>query len=131
MICHADSLLSIENKRGKQIHTLTTIISVGLGIYSAFYGPNTHIWLLCMGREEIFKFDFENIFRNYAGGSGFNMKLHHPLRILANLVMFVFIFGVPILYYKVFKFRQVQDNSVQGLEETSFYNKELGNGSKT
>ena len=115
MICHADSLLGIENKRGKQIHTLTTIISVGLGIYSAFYGPNSLLWLLCMGREESFKFDFGNIFKNYAGGVGFNMMFSHPFRIVLNLVMFVFIFGVPILYYKVFKFRQVQDNSVQGL----------------
>ena len=115
MICHAETLLGVENKRGKQIHTLTTIISVGLGIYSAFYGSNTLIWLLCMGREESFKFDFENIFRNYAGGSGLNMMFSHPLRILINLVLYFFIFGVPILYYKVFKFRQVQDNSVQGL----------------
>ena len=33
------------------------------------------------------------------------------------MVGFTFIFVVPVLYYKIFKFRQKQDNSVQGMED--------------
>ena len=85
-----------------------------MGIISFFYRENTLLYLLCMGREEWFKFDLQNIPRHIPSGVGLNMALYHPYRMLQNINLSLFIFVVPLLYYKIYTFRNQQDISVKG-----------------
>ena len=108
-------MLGAENRLGNQIQIVTAALSFGFGIMSAFYGNNSHILLLCMGREEAFKYNLEYTIGSYNGGVAFNMRLYHPFRLSFNIVLFIFVIIVPVLYYKVFRFRQDQANTVPGL----------------
>ena len=68
-----------------------------------------------MGREESFFYDFKNIFLSYVGGVAFNMRIVHPFRLSFNILVFLFVIIVPFLYFKIFKFRKLQTNMVQGV----------------
>ena len=84
---------------------------------SLIYRESTINFLFCMGKMEIFYFDFKLPFSPPIGGAGIKLPFFNPFRLSVNMVGFTFIFVVPVLYYKIFKFRQKQDNSVQGMEE--------------
>ena len=88
---------------------------VSIVIVSILYRNNTHIYLLCMGREEAFKHDLGDFTKEVGGGVSMKMELLHPFRILLNISTLSFIVLVPVLYYKIFTFRKFQDSSVQGL----------------
>ena len=115
MVCHASSMIGREKELGQQIQNLTVCLSVGLGVISLFYKESINIFLLCMGKEERFKFDVENFDQRFPGGSGIKLTFFHPFRLCVNLAVFSFIFVVPILYHMIFKFRRKQDRSIQGI----------------
>ena len=100
---------------GKRIIKLISSFSLGMGLMSIVYRDNNLIFLLCMGREEWFKFDLENLFTQFVGGTSLNMENAHPFRVLLNTATFSFVFVVPVLYYKIFHFRKVQDSGIQGI----------------
>ena len=75
-----------------------------MGLMSIVYRDNNLIYLHCMGREEWFKFDLENLFTKFVGGNSLNMENTHPLRVLINTGMFSFVFVVPVLYLYSFYF---------------------------
>ena len=68
-----------------------------------------------MGREEWFKFDLENLFAKFVGGTSLNMENTHPFRVLINTAIFSFVFVVPVLYYKIFHIRKVKESRIQGM----------------
>ena len=70
-----------------------------------------------MGKMERFYFDLKHPFSPPIGGTGIKLPFLNPFRMIANMVGYTFIFVVPLLYFKIFKFRQKQDNSVQGIKE--------------
>ena len=84
---------------------------------SLIYRESTFNFLSCMGKMEMFYFDFRHPFSTPIGGTGIKLPFFNPFRLSVNMVGYTFIFVVPLLYYKIFKFRQKQDNSVQGMEE--------------
>ena len=120
MVCHPTEMVGNEKKAGKVIMDLTAAFSVSIGCMSIVYRDNGHVFLLCMGSEEGFKFNMENMSHKFVGGAGYNMELSHPFRVLLNVAIFSFVIVVPLLYYKIFKFRKDQDISVQGNMTKSF-----------
>jgi hypothetical protein len=84
---------------------------------SLIYRESTFNFLSCMGKMEMFYFDLKHPFSTPIGGAGIKLPFFNPFRLIVNMVGYTFIFVVPFLYYKIFKFRQKQDNSVQGMEE--------------
>ena len=113
VVCCASQILGAENRIGNYIELAIAFLSSGFGSISVFYGNNSHILLLCMGREESFKYDFNNIFLAYDGGVAFNMRIIHPFRLSFNILLFIYVIIVPFLYYKIFKFRKLQTNRIQ------------------
>ena len=106
-----------EKQFGNHILKLSLYTSLGIGLLSLKYRENTSYFLFCMGKMELFYFDLKHIFSPTLGGAGIKLPFFNPFRLSVNMVGFTFIFVVPVLYYKIFKFRQKQDNSVQGMEE--------------
>ena len=117
MVCHASTVIGREKYLGQKIHDLTVCLSVGLGVISLFYRESINIFLLCMGKEERFRFETENLAKQFQGGSlsGIKLTFFHPFRLSVNTAAFSFIFVVPILYHTIFKFRKKQDTSIQGI----------------
>ena len=115
MVCHAANMIGREKDLGQTIQNLTVFVSLGLGVISYFYGESTHIFLLCMGKEEMFRFDLDNFFEQSMGGMGIQLTFFHPFRLSVNMSIFSFIFVAPILYNMIFKFRKKQDTNIQGI----------------
>ena len=84
---------------------------------SLIYRESTFNFLFCMGKMEMFYFDLKLPFSPPIGGAGIKLPFFNPFRLSVNMVGYTFIFVVPLLYYKIFKFRKKQDNSVQGTED--------------
>ena len=93
---------------------VTAICSIFVGILSFYYRNNTHIFLLCMGREEWFAYDLNNMSHKLVGATGLNLEHTHPWRILMCVALLGFNILVPMLYYKIFKFRKEQNISITG-----------------
>ena len=108
-------MLGRENNIGRQIMKLSLLTSLGIGLTSLIYRENIKMFLFCMGKMEWLVFDLQNPFLPFVGGAGITLKFFNPFRLSVNTVAFAFIIVVPILYYKIFKFRQKQDNSIEGM----------------
>jgi hypothetical protein len=104
-----------ETKVGNQIRDLVVLFSIGIGISSHVYSENTFIYLLCMGREEKFEFNFDNFFQEFVGGIHFKLEMIHPFRFSVNVAAFSFILVVPILYHKIFNFMKAQNTNIKGM----------------
>ena len=117
MVCHASTLMGREKNLGRKIRDLTVCLSLGLGVISLACRDSLSIFLFCMGREENFKFDMENFAQQPVGGNGIRLSFFHPFRLIVNTAAFAFIFVVPILYHKIFKFRKMQDKSIRGISK--------------
>ena len=116
------------------ISTLTTG-SVALCTLIVVNSEQSHSYLLCVGREEVFRWISNLIYiffffrYNHAdfyarpGPSGLEFKgpLWHPLRLLTNLATWNMFILVPIFYYNIFKFRKSQDLT-PGTYNFSFHN---------
>ena len=70
-----------------------------------------------MGKMELFYVDLKDPFSPPPGGAGIKLPFFHPFRLGVNIVIYSFLVAIPILYYKIFKFRQKQDTSITGKEE--------------
>ena len=115
MVCHASTMMGREKDLGQNIQDLTVFVSVGLGVISLVYRESIRIFLLCMGKEERFRFDIENFAQQFQGGSEIKLPFFHPFRLSYNMAIFSNIFVVPFFYNKIFKFRKKQDTSIQGI----------------
>ena len=115
MVCHASTMMGREKDLGQRIQDLTVFVSVGLGVISLVYRESIRIFLLCMGKEERFRFDIENFARQFQGGIEIKLPFFHPFRLSVNMAVFSHIFVVPILYFTIFTFRKKQDTSIQGI----------------
>ena len=85
-----------------------------MGLISGIYKENSLMFLLCMGKEERFRFDFKETIRPFPKGASMNLEYMHPYRVLLNSAIFSFNIIVPVLYYKIFNFRKAHDNSLTG-----------------
>ena len=115
VVCNASSVVGREKKIGHHILKLVVYFSIGIGVASFAYSDSIRIFLMCMGKEERFKFNMENIIEKRLGGVGIQLEFFHPFRLSFNIAIFSFAFVVPILYYRIFKFRKKQDSKVQGI----------------
>ena len=86
-----------------------------IGLVSILYRDSNHLFLLCMGREEVFKHNLADFTKEFVGGASLKMGIIHPYRLLVNILSLSFIVLVPIIYYKIFTFRKIQDISVSGM----------------
>ena len=114
-VCHASMVFGHEGRLGKKFAMISLLFSAAVGLCSAFYRENALIYLLCMGREEQFKFDISsNFFHELPNGFTLNLDGTHPLA-MVYISAFSFIFITPVVYFKIFRFRKSQDGSVQGI----------------
>ena len=117
MVCRASAMIGREKKSGRQIQDMVVSFSIGIGIVSLAYSETSDLFLLCMGKEERFRFDFENFDQQQLSLTASTAKLNffHPFRLSVNIAAFSFIFIVPICYHKIFKFRRLHDRFVRGI----------------
>jgi hypothetical protein len=117
VVCHASTMVGKETKVGNQIRDLVVLFSIGIGMSSLVYSENTFIFLVCMGREEKFEFNFDNFVEEFVGGITFKLEMFHPFRFSVNMAVFSFILVVPILYHKIFNFMNAQNTSIKGMSK--------------
>ena len=91
------------------------MLALGLGLLSILHRDSMRMYLDCMGKNELFIFDLEHVFLPSVGGAGIKLKLFAPFRLTVNIISFAFILIVPCFYWKIFKFRKIQDSSVSGI----------------
>ena len=118
VVCNAKGIMGREKQIGNQILKISLCTPLGIGMLSSIYRENTFYFLFCMGKMEIFYLDLKHPFSPLIGGAAIKLPFFNPFRLSANMVSFAFVFVVPLLYYKIFKFRQKQDNSVKGIKES-------------
>ena len=90
-----------------------------LGLDGVTKDSTSLAFLRCMGREEIFHYDLDDLLKD-AGipiwdyGRGVSLPLYHPYRILVNIVMCSYILVVPFAYVAIYIFRLKHDRQVPG-----------------
>ena len=112
MVCHSSAIIGREKKVGTTVLDLLILISVGIAIESFYYSDSILIFLLCMGKEERFYLEISG--QKPGTGTFTRLQISNPFRLSFLIAGFLYVFVVPILYYKIFKFRKKRDNSVQG-----------------
>ena len=117
VVCKAKEIIGREKQIGNQILKISIFISLWIGLMSLIYRDTHFAFLFCMGKAEMFYINLHHPFSPLIGGTAIKLPFLNPFRMIANMVGYTFIFVVPLLYFKIFKFRQKQDNSVQGMEE--------------
>ena len=110
-------MIGREKHIGNQILKISLYTSLGIGMLSLIYRESTLNFLFCIGKMEMFYFDLKHPFSPPIGGTQIKLPFFNLFRLSINLVGSTFIFVVPVLYYKIFKFRQKQDDSVKGMED--------------
>ena len=115
VVCQAATMVGREKDFGHQIVCLSVCTSLGIGLTSLIYRENMRMFLECMGKSEWFILDLQNPFLTIVGGSAIKLNFFNPFRLSVNTVVFAFFVVVPILYYKIFRFRQKQDTSIAGM----------------
>ena len=97
-------------------------LSLALGISIMFNTELNHTYLVCVGREEVFRsilllylvfllrYELTDFYAT-PGPTGFGLKgpIWSPFRAFYNLTIWSMFIVVPICYRAIFKFRKVQD----------------------
>ena len=115
VVCHSTAFNGKERKLGRQVRDLVIYISAVIGISSIFYSEHINIFLLCMGKQERFIFDMSSFDKQSLGGPDINLGFVHPFRFTSIVAGYLFIFAVPVFYYKIYTFRKQQEKSVKGI----------------
>ena len=121
VVCHVGPMMGRENQIGNIILNMLVSTSVVMGLGSLLQPGHTHVFLLCMGRQEHFIMDLENIFQPFIRGIETTLPIYHPFRLGLHLSVFSFILIVPLLYFKIFMFRRTQDTSVKGKKQAPIF----------
>ena len=114
MVCHASSMIGVEKKVGAKILKYSACLAMCMGLATVMYKDSMRMYLDCMGKNELFIFDMEDMFLPPVGGAGISLGFFNPFRLTVNFMMYAFVFLVPWLYFRIFKFRQTQDRNVTG-----------------
>ena len=116
MVCSASAICGKERKLGHEILKFAIYLSLGIGFASLLYRETNILFLICKGKEEMFRFDLKNFTQHKLSVSGSTAKLSffHPFRLCVNILSLAFILVVPIIYYKIFKYRKRQDTNIKG-----------------
>ena len=117
-ICHSAIVLGRETLVGNQIRNMLLSSSLCIGLISLLYLDKIRIYLRCLGREEIFEMNLSSVFEEEEGGMGTRLPFSNPYRLSTNIASCLFILVVPLLYHKIFIFRQNQDFSIRGKYQT-------------
>ena len=102
MVCHAQAMVGRQKCIGRQIVKISIFTSIGFGLASFINRRNTHTFLTCMGRMELFVFDLRNPFNSLIGGDNIKLPFSNPFRLCIYVVGYAFILVVPCCYYKIF-----------------------------
>ena len=115
IVCHARALIGKEKQLGNKILKFSIYTPLVLGLLAFYYRENTIQFLFCMGKMEQFYFDLRFPVSKQIGGAGVTLEFFNPFRLSVNILGYSFFFIVPTLYYKIFRFRRIQDTSVLGM----------------
>ena len=119
-------MIGREKLLGNQILRFSIYTPLVFGLLAFYYKENTLPFLFCMGKMEWFYFDLHFPISNQIGGAGVTLEFFNPFRISVNIIGYSFIIIVPTLYYKIFKFRKVQDTSILGMNHRKYIIKIMG-----
>ena len=103
---------------------INNIVPFAVTFMSLVYAGNMHRYLVCMGREEIFLYDLEDLLADvgipvWDYGRAISLPLYHPYRLVMNVVFLSFILVVPFSYIAIYWFRKNHDSQVQGTGSSS------------
>ena len=115
-------LLIYLSKVWRLLISFLSALSLALGISIMFNTELNHTYLVCVGREEVFRsilllylvfllrYELTNFYAT-PGPTGFGLKgpIWSPFRAFYNLTIWSMFIVVPICYRAIFKFRKVQD----------------------
>ena len=97
------------------------VVPVAVTVGSVFYADNIWIYTVCMGRQETYLVDFDNLLDqegNILWSSGsyryINLHFYHPLRLFVALNFGVYFLLVPVIYGAIYRFRRNHDRTVPG-----------------
>ena len=120
MVCKAILALKIGEKWISQmIYRFTVWVPILYGFVTPFFFWKVRIFCICMGGEEQFLFNTSDFLATPYGiwnlGSSFKQSFLHPFRLTFNIIMFAFVFVVPVFYFLIYKFRDSQNSKAPGL----------------
>ena len=121
MICKALFVVNYgERKLSRMIYKAILTSSVLFGVTTFFHLSRINLYLRCNGQEERFLYNFPDFFFNPSpsskGSQFIKLPFFHPYRLALNTMAFSFILIVPYLYLRIYKFRNYQAFSVQGIK---------------
>ena len=98
---------------------INNLVPICLTIMSLVYAENMFRYTVCMGREEIFLYDLEDLLADlgipvWDYGRAMSLPFYHPVRLLMNVLQFSFILVVPFSYIAIYCFRKNHDRQVHG-----------------
>ena len=98
---------------------INNLVPTCLTIVSLIYAENMFRYTVCMGREEIFLYDLEDLLKDvgipaWDYGRVISLPLYHPFRLVMNVVGLSFILVVPVAYMAIYCFRKKHDRQVHG-----------------
>ena len=105
----------------------TAVLPTVLALASVPFVAEFRLYSLCMGRQETFEVDLDNISISGEDMGIMNHKrfcrlpAHHPYKLLSWAVLGSYSIVVPTIYTAIYRFRKRHDNSVPGTSiSTSF-----------
>ena len=99
---------------------INNLVPLTVAVMSLVYAEDMFGYTVCMGREEIFLYNLEDLSEDvglpvWDYGRGMSLPLYHPFRLAFNVVLLSFILVVPIVYIAIYCFRKKHDHRVQGI----------------
>ena len=98
---------------------INNLVPICLTIVSLVYAEDMFRYTVCMGRQEIFLYDLEDLLADvgiplWDYGRGISLPLYHPLRLFTNIFGLSVILVVPVAYIAIYSFRKKHDRQVPG-----------------
>ena len=97
---------------------MTNLVPCFVVAFGVVYSDKIHTYTYCLGREETFVADLDNLLEDgvtfWSYGRYINQPLYHPYRLISNLVYFSYILVVPVAYVAIYRFRSKHDKEVPG-----------------
>ena len=108
-----------QAKLGKILSFLTCLVPLIIVGGMIAYADKTYDYNICMGREEDFRIDLDNFWDDavttfWEEGPLIHLPIYNLVRLVYTVASVSYILVVPVAYWKIYKFRNTQDQTVAG-----------------
>ena len=120
MICQAERTEVFgKAKLARLLNTVNSLVPVLMTIILLVYAEDFFPYTACLGREEIFHVDLNNLLGDadlsFWNRSRFlRLPIYHPVRLTYLLTLLTYSLLIPGVYLAIFRFRWKQDRTVEG-----------------